>query len=150
MVLSPFLDSPGDCQGTGILLFSWVCFVSLMSRATCKYSWKMVIKWTANSGLEKLLMKKNGFRRRILPYIMGLLCFTSRPEHFVKASSCLLSVPSAPQDIKITSSKPGVVCIEWSPPAVPNGKITSYDILYSDQPDVSDDSWMKVTKNGKF
>ena len=59
------------------------------------------------------------------------------------------SVPSAPQDIKITSSKPGFVCIEWSAPAIPNGKITSYIIQYSDTPDIEDEEWNKVEKNGK-
>ena len=59
-------------------------------------------------------------------------------------------VPSEPLNIQITPKDSGNVCVEWSPPAVPNGKITSYVILYTDKLDTSDDGWARVTKNGKL
>jgi hypothetical protein len=49
-----------------------------------------------------------------------------------------------PRNIKVSdSSDPTVVNIFWSPPEEPNGKITGYNILYTDILYTSDRNWKR-------
>ncbi len=56
-----------------------------------------------------------------------------------------------PRNIKVShSSDPTVVNIFWSPPEEPNGKITGYDILYTDILYTSDRKWKREKVNGEI
>ncbi len=57
---------------------------------------------------------------------------------------------NSPRNIKVSnSSDPTLVNIFWSPPEEPNGKITGYDILYTDNNSLIDRKWKRKKVIGK-
>ncbi len=57
---------------------------------------------------------------------------------------------NSPRNIKVShSSDPTLVNILWSPPKEPNGKITGYDILYTDNNLLIDRKWKREKVKGE-
>jgi len=57
---------------------------------------------------------------------------------------------NSPRNIKVWHSPdPTLVIILWSPPEEPNGKVTGYDILYTDNNLLSDRKWKREKVTGQ-